>query len=63
VRSTVLAVIAGPQPRRSLRLTVVDEVVPVFESMMDALHTLIGGGRDGWEPYGRTLIPGAGSSA
>lgn len=47
---TVFAVVAGQQPRRSLRLTAVDEIMLVFESMLDALHALDGAGHDGTAP-------------
>jgi anti-anti-sigma factor len=42
-----LAVIARRGPRRSLRLAGVDEVMPVFAAMVDALQALNGAGRDG----------------
>lgn len=46
-RSTVLAVIARGGPLRVLGLTAVDEAMPVFETMVDALQALDGAGRDG----------------
>lgn len=45
--STELAVVARRGPRRVLRLAGTDELVPVFESMVDALHPLDGARRDG----------------
>jgi anti-anti-sigma factor len=43
--ATELAVIARREPLRMLRLTGADELMPVFESMVDALHTLDGSRR------------------
>jgi hypothetical protein len=40
--TTKLAVVARRQPRQGLRLTSVDEVMPVHENMADALHAVNG---------------------
>jgi hypothetical protein len=53
--STELAVVARRGPRRVLRLTGTDELMPVLESMVDALHTLDGARRD---DMARASIPG-----
>jgi anti-anti-sigma factor len=53
--STDLAVVARRGPRRVLRLTGTDELMPVLESMVDALHTLDGARRD---DMARASIPG-----
>lgn len=45
-----LAVIARREPRRVLRLTAVDEVMPVFETMANALQTLNAAGRERTPP-------------
>jgi anti-anti-sigma regulatory factor len=47
---STLAVIARREPRRVLRLTAVDEVMPVFETMVDAGQTRNGAGRDRTAP-------------
>jgi anti-anti-sigma factor len=45
-RTTEVVVVARDQPRQVLRLTTVDEVVPVYENIADALHAVNGTGRD-----------------
>jgi anti-sigma B factor antagonist len=47
---STLAVIARREPRRVLRLTAVDEVMPVFETMVDAGQTRNGAGRNRTAP-------------
>jgi anti-anti-sigma factor len=44
-RSTTLAVVARRQPRQVLRITALDEAMPVFEGMVEALEALDGAER------------------
>jgi anti-anti-sigma factor len=44
-KTTELAVVARREPRRVLLLTGTDEQIPVFESMVDALHMTLNGAR------------------
>jgi anti-anti-sigma regulatory factor len=44
--STVFGLVAGRQPRRTLRIAAVDQVMPVFDHMSEALQTLKGARRD-----------------